>query len=149
MSTPRPILVAENNPQDVELMLNTLQGLNLPNEIVVVQHGADVLDFLHQRKAFGGRPALQPALVLLDIKMPHIDGFDVLRQIRADDELRTVPVVILASSREESDVVKGYELGANGYIVKPVDFEEFVSTVSQLGVFWALINEPPPIARHG
>ena len=144
MSKLRPILLAEDNPNDVELTMTALRNLNLANEIVVVNNGAEVLDFLHRRNAFAQRPDVQPAVVLLDLKMPRVDGLEALRQIRADAATRTLPIVILTSSREESDLVRGYQLGANGYVVKPVDFEQFISAVSQLGVFWALINEPPP-----
>ena len=147
MSTLRPILLAEDNPNDVELTLTALQTLNLENEVVVVHNGSDVLDFLHCREAFAGRKPVPPAVVVLDLKMPRVDGLDALREIRADPDLRTIPVVILTSSREESDLLKGYELGANGYVVKPVDFEQFMTAVSQIGVFWALINEPPPLSR--
>jgi CheY-like chemotaxis protein len=145
MSTLRPILLAEDNPNDVELTLTALHNLNLANDIFVVQNGAEVLDFLHRRNGFATRPAILPAVVLLDLKMPLVDGLEALRQIRADDELRTIPIVILTSSREESDLVKGYQLGANGYVVKPVDFDQFMAAVAKLGVFWALINEPPPL----
>jgi CheY-like chemotaxis protein len=145
MSTLRPILLAEDNPNDVELTLTALHNLNLANDIFVVQNGAEVLDFLRRRNGFSSRPAIPPAVVLLDLKMPLVDGLEALRQIRADDELRTIPIVILTSSREESDLVKGYQLGANGYVVKPVDFDQFMAAVAKLGVFWALINEPPPL----
>jgi CheY-like chemotaxis protein len=141
----RPILLAEDNPNDIELTLSALQSLNLANEIVVVNDGAMVLDFLWRRNSFAGRPAVLPIVVLLDLKMPKVDGLEALRQIRADAELRMLPIVILTSSREEADLVRGYSLGANGYVVKPVDFDEFTSSVSQLGVYWALINEPPPV----
>jgi len=144
----RPILLAEDNPNDVELTLTALHSLNLANEIVVVNDGADVLDFLHRRNAFRDRPDLPPAVILLDLKMPKVDGLEALRLIRNDPETRVLPIVILTSSREESDLVKGYQLGANAYVVKPVDFEQFISAVSQLGVFWALVNEPPPAAPH-
>lgn len=140
----RPILLAEDNPNDVELTLTALHSLNLANEIIVVKDGAETLDFLHRRNAFSERPAVHPAVILLDLKMPRVDGLEALRQIRADPQIRTLPIVILTSSREENDLVKGYQLGANAYVVKPVDFEQFISAVSQLGVFWALINEPPP-----
>ena len=143
----RPILLAEDNPNDVELTLTALHSLNLANEIVVVNDGAEVLDFLRRRNRFRERPDVPPAVILLDLKMPRVDGLEALRQIRADAEIRTLPIVILTSSREESDLVKGYQLGANAYVVKPVDFEQFISAVSQLGVFWALINEPPPAPR--
>lgn len=140
----RPILLAEDNPNDVELTLTALHSLNLANEIIVVNDGADVMDFLHRRRAFSARPPVQPVVIMLDLKMPRVDGLEALRQIRADPELRVLPIVILTSSREENDLVKGYQLGANAYVVKPVDFDQFISAVSQLGVFWALINEPPP-----
>jgi CheY-like chemotaxis protein len=141
----RPILLAEDNPNDLELTLTALHTLNLANEIVVVNDGAEALDFLHRRNSFSERPPLPPAVILLDLKMPRVDGLEALRQIRADPQLKLLPIVILTSSREENDLVKGYRLGANAYVVKPVDFEQFISAVSQLGVFWGLINEPPPI----
>jgi CheY-like chemotaxis protein len=140
----RPILLAEDNPNDVELTLTALHSLNLINEIVVVHDGAKAMDFLHHRNEFATRPNIRPAVVLLDLKMPKVDGLEALRQIRDDAALKTLPVVILTSSREEADLVRGYQLGANAYVVKPVDFDEFISAVSQLGVFWALVNEPPP-----
>jgi CheY-like chemotaxis protein len=140
----RPILLAEDNPNDVELTLTALHSLNLANEIVVVNDGAQALDFLYRRNAFSDRAALPPAVILLDLKMPRVDGLEALREIRAHPDTRTLPIVILTSSREENDLVKGYQLGANAYVVKPVDFDQFISAVSQLGVFWALINEPPP-----
>jgi CheY-like chemotaxis protein len=145
MTSFRPILLAEDNPNDVELTLTALRSLNLANEIVVVHDGAEVMDFLHRRNAFANRAAGQPAVLLLDLKMPRVDGLEALRRIRADPELRLLPIVILTSSREEADLVRGYQLGANGYVVKPVDFDQFISAVSQLGVFWALVNEPPPV----
>jgi CheY-like chemotaxis protein len=144
----RPILLAEDNPNDVELTLTALHALNLANEIVVVSDGAEALDFLHRRNGFRDRAATPPAVILLDLKMPRVDGLEALRQIRSDPETRTLPIVILTSSREETDLVKGYQLGANAYVVKPVDFEQFISAVSQLGVFWALINEPPPTSQR-
>lgn len=146
MATLRPILLAEDNPNDVELTLTALHALNLANEIVVVHNGAEVLDFLHCRGRFAQRPPLAPAVVLLDLKMPRVDGLEALRQIRAHPDTGMLPIVILTSSREENDLVKGYSLGANSYVVKPVDFDEFVSAVSQLGIFWGILNEPPPLA---
>jgi CheY-like chemotaxis protein len=144
MANLRPILLAEDNPNDVELTLTALHSLNLANEIIVVNDGAQVLDFLHRRNNFSSRPAVAPAVILLDLKMPRVDGLVALRQIRSDPIHRMLPIVILTSSREENDLVKGYEQGANAYVVKPVDFDQFISAISQLGVFWALINEPPP-----
>jgi CheY-like chemotaxis protein len=144
----RPILLAEDNPNDVELTLTALHSLNLANEIVVVGDGSEALDFLLRRNGYHDRPATPPAVILLDLKMPRVDGLEALRQIRANPEIRTLPIVILTSSREETDLVKGYQLGANAYVVKPVDFEQFISAVTQLGVFWALINEPPPATQR-
>ena len=144
MSSLRPILLAEDNPNDVELTLTALHTLNLANEIAVVHNGAEVLDFVHRRNAYAQRDDVQPAVILLDLKMPRVDGLETLRQLRANPETKTIPIVILTSSREENDLVKGYELGANSYVVKPVDFDQFISAVSQLGVFWAIVNEPPP-----
>jgi len=145
MSSLRPILLAEDNPNDVELTLTALHSLNLRNEITVVHDGAQALDFLHPRNGFAGRADVPPVVAILDLKMPRLDGLEALRQIRQDPDLRTIPVVILTSSREEADVVKGYELGVNAYVVKPVDFDAFISAVSQLGIFWALVNELPPV----
>jgi CheY-like chemotaxis protein len=144
MAALRPILLAEDSPNDVELTLAALRMLKLANEIVVVRDGAEVLDFIHGRGAHAGRPPIAPAVVLLDLKMPRVDGLTVLRHIRESQEFRTLPVVILTSSREESDLERGYGLGANAYVVKPVDFNEFLKAVSQVGLFWALVNEPPP-----
>lgn len=143
-SSLRPILLAEDNPNDVELVVTALQDARLLNEIVTVSDGAQALDYLFRRGAYAGRSGLSPAVIMLDLKMPKVDGREVLRQIRADPELRTVPVVVLTSSREESDLVETYQLGVNAYVVKPVDFEEFASAVAKLGFFWALLNEPPP-----
>jgi CheY-like chemotaxis protein len=144
MAALRPILLAEDNPNDVELTLSALHSLNLANNVVVVHDGGEALDFLRRRNRFATRANNAPAVVLLDLKMPKVDGLEALRLIRADPELRLTPVVILTSSREEADLVKGYELGANAYVVKPVDFEQFISAISKLGVFWAVVNEPPP-----
>jgi CheY-like chemotaxis protein len=144
MSMLRPILLAEDNPNDVELTLTALESLKLANEVVVVNNGAEVLDFLRRKNAFAGRTTLQPALILLDLKMPRVTGLEALEQIRSDEELKNLPTVILTSSREEIDLAKSYNLGVNGYVVKPVDFDCFIKAVSQIGVFWALTNEPPP-----
>lgn len=140
----RPILLAEDNPNDVELTLTALHSLNLANEIVVVHDGGQALDFLRRKNKFATRVDQPPAVAILDLKMPRVDGLEALRQIRADPQFRLLPVVILTSSREEADLVKGYELGANAYVVKPVGFDQFISAISQLGVFWAVVNEPPP-----
>jgi CheY-like chemotaxis protein len=145
MKRPRPILLAEDNPNDVELILSAFAGANFVNEIQVVHDGEQALDFLHRRGAHASRTGPQPAVILLDLKMPKVDGREVLRHVRTDPELRHIPVVILTSSREESDLLASYQLGANAFVVKPVDFQEFISAVSKLGFFWALLNEPPPL----
>ncbi len=138
------ILLAEDDPNDVELTLEALAGHNLANRVVVAHDGVEVMDYLRCENAFAGRPQRLPAVMLLDIKMPRKDGLEVLREIRSDSTLRRLPVVMLTSSREEQDIVASYDLGANAYVVKPVDFQEFMHAVEQLGVFWALLNERPP-----
>jgi CheY-like chemotaxis protein len=144
MKRPRPILLAEDNPNDIELILTAFQDAHFVNEIHVTHDGEQALDFLHRRGAYAARTGPQPAVILLDLKMPKVDGREVLRHVRTDPELRHIPVVILTSSREESDLLASYQLGANAFVVKPVDFQEFISAVSRLGFFWALLNEPPP-----
>ncbi len=140
----RRILLAEDDPNDVELTLIALRERHLANEVDVVNNGAQALDYLFRRGEYAQRSPEHPAVVLLDIKMPKIDGLEVLRQIRGDPAVCHLPVVILTSSREEGDLVRSYELGVNAYVVKPVDFDQFVHAVSELGMFWAVINEPPP-----
>ncbi len=140
----RSILLAEDSPQDVELILSALGEHNLANEVVVVKDGAEALDYLYRRAAYASRPEEQPALVLLDLKMPKIDGLQVLRTIKEDNNLKSLPVVMLTSSRAESDLLASYKMGVNAYVVKPVDFQQFVKAVSMVGVFWAVVNEPPP-----
>lgn len=147
MSTLRPILLVEDSPNDVELIVTALRDARLVNEIVITHDGEQALDFLFRRGAHAGRSTLEPAVILLDLKMPKVDGREVLRRIRADANLRLTPVVVLTSSREEQDLFETYHLGANAYLVKPVDFEAFISAVGKLGVFWALLNEPPPLPR--
>jgi len=140
----RRILLVEDDPRDVELTLTALEEYNLANEVVVTRDGAEALDYLYCRGEFAGRPNDNPAVLLLDLKLPKVDGLEVLQQIKSDDNLRMVPVVVLTSSREEKDMVTSYKLGVNAYVVKPVDFHEFVNAVKELGMFWAIINEPPP-----
>jgi CheY-like chemotaxis protein len=140
----KTILLAEDSPLDVEMTIAALEAHNLANEVVVVNDGAEALDYLYCREKFRSRPAGNPAVVLLDLKMPKVDGLEVLRQIKQDDALRTIPIVMLTSSREEQDLVTSYRLGVNAYVVKPVAFEAFIKAVKELGVFWALVNEPPP-----
>jgi len=144
MPTVRPILLAEDNANDAELIVSALQQAHLANEIVVTEDGEQALDFLHRRGRHAGRTGPQPGVILLDLKMPKVDGHEVLRQIRSDPALRSLPVVILTSSREESDLLQTYQQGVNAYVVKPVDFKEFTAAVGKLGCFWALLNELPP-----
>jgi CheY-like chemotaxis protein len=141
------ILLAEDNPKDVDLTTRALAQSNLANRLDVVNDGVQALEYLRREGAYADREPEEPAAILLDIKMPRMDGLEVLREIRADPKLRRLPVVILTSSREEQDLIAGYDLGANAYVVKPVDFDDFIKAVKQLGVFWALINEPQPEVR--
>jgi CheY-like chemotaxis protein len=141
--TVKRILLAEDSDRDAELTLNALAQHHLVNEIERVRDGVETLDYLYRRGQFSSRPNGNPAVVLLDLKMPKVDGLEVLRQIRSDPQLKVIPVVVMTSSNEEQDVVSSYELGANAYVVKPVKFNEFVDAVKQVGVFWAIINQPP------
>jgi CheY-like chemotaxis protein len=138
------ILMVEDDPNDVELTLTALGEYNLANEVVVTRDGAEALDYLYCRGNFADRATDNPAVLLLDLKLPKVDGLQVLQQIKSDDKLRVIPVVVLTSSREERDMVASYRLGVNAYVVKPVDFHEFVNAIKELGVFWAVINQPPP-----
>jgi CheY-like chemotaxis protein len=138
------ILMVEDDPRDVELSLTALEQHNLANEVIVVGDGEEALDYLYRRGKFMARADGNPAVILLDLKLPKVDGFEVLERIRADDALKLIPVVVLTSSREERDMAASYKLGVNAYVVKPVDFHDFVNAVKELGVFWAIINEPPP-----
>lgn len=147
MDAPARILLAEDSPQDVEMTLAAFAEHKLSNEIIVVNDGEQALDYLFSRGRFESRPAGNPILVLLDLKMPKVDGLEVLRQIKQDDALRSTPVVMLTSSREEQDIVRSYRLGINAYVVKPVDFHAFIEAVKQLGTFWTIHNEPPPATR--
>lgn len=144
MSELKRILLVEDTPNDVELTLAALDEAHLANEVVVVRDGAEALDYLYERGEFAERTSGHPAVVLLDLKLPKVDGLEVLEQVKADAELRAIPIVMLTSSREERDLVRSYHLGVNAYVVKPVDFAEFAGAVRDLGLFWAIINEPPP-----
>jgi CheY-like chemotaxis protein len=136
--------MVEDDPRDVELSLTALEEYHLANEIVVARDGEQALDYLYCRGAFRDRARGNPSVVLLDLKLPKVDGLEILRQIKTDRTLATIPVVVLTSSREERDLVASYKLGVNAYVVKPVDFHEFANAIKELGIFWALINEPPP-----
>jgi len=144
MTDLKRILLAEDNEHDVELTLSALSEYRLANEVVVTRDGAEALDYLYRRGAFRLREEGNPVVVLLDLKMPKVDGLEALRQIKQDGALRQIPVVMLTSSREENDLVESYRLGVNAYVVKPVEFSRFVQAVRELGVFWAVINEAPP-----
>jgi CheY-like chemotaxis protein len=138
------ILIVEDDPKDVELTLTALEEYNLANEVVVTRDGEEALDYLYCRGNFKMRTGDNPAVLLLDLKLPKVDGLEVLQQMKSDEKLRMIPVVVLTSSREEKDMVTSYKLGVNAYVVKPVDFHEFVNAIKELGIFWAIINEPPP-----
>ncbi|HBI68180.1 MAG TPA: two-component system response regulator [Massilia sp.] len=140
----KPILLVEDNPHDLELTLVALAKSQLANEVVVVRDGAEALDYLLRRGEFAERPEGNPAVTLLDLKLPKVDGLEVLAEIRKTGALKSMPVVMLTSSKEEQDLVRSYELGVNAYVVKPVDFKEFVCAIADLGIFWAVLNEPPP-----
>ena len=138
------ILLAEDSDADLELTLAALGEHHLANEVVVARDGAEALEYLQRKGRYKDRGPGQPAVILLDLKMPMVDGLEVLRVVKNDPELRRVPVVMLTSSREEQDLVESYQLGVNAYVVKPVDFSQFLEAVKQLGMFWAVVNEPPP-----
>ncbi len=141
---PVEILLVEDNPQDVELTLRALKKHNLANHVLVVRDGAEALEFIFGTGAYASRPiGSTPKVILLDLKLPKVDGLEVLRQIKADERTRVVPVVVLTSSKEEQDIVTSYQLGVNSYMVKPVDFDQFMRCVSELGFYWLVCNEPP------
>lgn len=144
------ILLVEDNSDDEELTLRAFRKNHLGNEVTVARDGAEALDYLFGTGSFAGRdPAETPALVLLDLKLPKVDGHEVLRRLRADPRTRLVPVVVLTTSAEETDLVRSYAEGANSYVCKPVDFAEFVEAVRSLGLYWLVLNEPPPRERTG
>lgn len=144
MSLFKPILLVEDNPRDLELTLVALNKSHLANEVVVARDGVEALEYLRCEGPHANRPKGNPAVVLLDLKLPKVDGMQVLEAIKSDDDLKAMPVVVLTSSREERDLLKSYKLGVNAYVVKPVDFSEFIEAVRDLGIFWAVLNEPPP-----
>jgi len=138
------ILLVEDDSKDVELTLTALEEYNLANEVIVARDGEEALEYLYSRGKFKTRSGDNPSVMLLDLKLPKVDGLEVLKQIKSEEKLRMIPVVVLTSSKEEKDMVASYRLGVNAYVVKPVDFHEFVNAIKELGVFWAVINEPPP-----
>jgi len=144
MQTLKRILLVEDDPKDVELTLTALSECDLAGEILVARDGVEALDYLYRRGAFALRPDGNPIVILLDLKLPGLDGIQLLKKLKSDEQMRLIPVVVLTSSREDRDLKRCYELGVNAYVVKPVRFPEFVAVVKEVGVFWALINESPP-----
>ncbi|GAC1036171.1 response regulator [Pseudomonas sp. No.117] len=144
----KPIVLVEDNPHDLELTLVALERSQLANDVVVLRDGAEAVDYLLRREPHADREPGNPAVMLLDLKLPKVDGLEVLELVRSTPELCSIPVVMLTSSREEPDLEKAYELGVNAYVVKPVEFRDFVAAISDLGVFWAVLNEPPPGSRR-
>jgi CheY-like chemotaxis protein len=144
----KPILLVEDNPNDLELTLIALSKSQLANEVVIARDGAEALDYLNRRGEYRSRVEGNPAVVLLDLKLPKVDGLEVLKEVRNTPHLKSLPVVMLTSSKEEQDLLRSYELGVNAYVVKPVDFSEFLRAISDLGIFWAVLNEPPPGSRR-
>jgi CheY-like chemotaxis protein len=144
MTDLRPILLVEDSPKDLELTLAALRKCQLANDIVIARDGEEAIDYLSFSGKHAGRAEGYPAVVLLDLKLPKVDGLEVLERIKGDTSLRHIPVVMLTSSREEQDLVRSYELGVNAFVVKPVEFSKFFQAIEDLGVFWAVLNEPPP-----
>jgi CheY-like chemotaxis protein len=140
----KPILLVEDDPRDLELTLVALGRSQLANEVIVVRDGEAALEYLNRSGEFAGRAEGNPAVVLLDLKLPKVNGLEVLQTVRGTEQLRSIPVVMLTSSHEESDVLRSYQLGVNAYVVKPVEFKQFVEAIADLGIFWAVLNEPPP-----
>jgi CheY-like chemotaxis protein len=140
----KPILLVEDNPKDLELTLAALEKSQLANEVMIARDGAEALDFIFRRGIYAQRQCDNPAVVLLDLKLPKVNGLEVLAEVKNHPETRHVPVVMLTSSREETDLLRSYELGVNAFVVKPVDFHEFFEAIRDLGMFWAVLNEPPP-----
>lgn len=144
----RRLLLVDDNPNDTEMALEALQEHKLANDVVALKDGAEALDWLYRRGPYAARQEGNPAVILLDLKMPKVDGLEVLRQIKSDPALKVIPIVMMTSSREEQDLVKSYSLGVNAYVVKPLDFHEFIDAIRALGAFWAVLNEPPPQAAN-
>jgi CheY-like chemotaxis protein len=141
------ILLADDSPQDIELTLTALEEFHLAGDVMTVRDGVEALDYLYHQGEFRNSDAEAPLVVILDLKMPRVDGLEVLRRMKHDPTLRAIPVVMLTSSREDSDLIESYQLGANAYVVKPVEFQQFLNAVRRLAVFWATVNEPPPGSR--
>jgi CheY-like chemotaxis protein len=142
---PKRILLVDDSPRDLEMALDALEQYNLGNEVVTLRDGADALDYLFRRDRFAERDDGDPAVILLDLKMPKVDGLEVLRQVKSDERLKVIPIVVMTCSREEQDIVRSYKLGVNAYVVKPLNFHEFVDAMKVVGAFWVVLNEPPKI----
>ena len=140
----KPILLVEDDPRDLELTLVALERSQLANEVIIVRDGEAALEYLNRAGEYAGRAEGNPAVVLLDLKLPKVNGLEVLQSVRGTEPLRSIPVVMLTSSHEETDVLRSYQLGVNAYVVKPVEFKQFVEAIADLGIFWAVLNEPPP-----
>jgi len=145
MSVNKHILLVEDDDKDVELILTALKSHNLANDVDVVNDGEEALDYLYRRNKYKDRTSKNPVVILLDLKMPKVDGLEVLREIKSDDHLKIIPVVVLTSSKEEKDIVESYKLGVNAYVVKPVKFQKFIEAIKELGLFWLIFNQPPPV----
>ena len=143
------LLLVDDSPQDTELILDALEEFRVANEIVCLRDGVEALDYLYRRQDFAGRPEGHPSVVLLDLKMPRVDGLEVLRQVKGDPELKRIPIVVMTSSREEKDLLRSYELGVNAYVVKPLDFSQFTEAIRAVGAFWGVVNHPPPESGKG
>ncbi|OZI60525.1 response regulator [Bordetella genomosp. 11] len=144
----RPILLVEDNPNDIELTLTALRQCNIANEVVVLRDGAEALDYVYRRGAHAARPLGEPSVILLDLKLPKVDGLEVLERIKSDNDHKQIPVVMLTSSKEEKDLVRSYQSGVNSFVVKPVEFSAFFEAIRNLGMFWAIVNQPPPPRRR-
>lgn len=142
---PKRILLVDDSPRDTEMAVDALQQYHLANEVTTLRDGAEALDYMYRRGEFAARRDSDPAVILLDLKMPRVDGIEVLRQLKADPRFRHIPVVVMTSSREDQDLKKCYDLGVNAYVVKPLTFHEFIEAIKTLGTFWAVLNEPPPL----
>ena len=147
MNDLRPILLVEDNPNDIELTLTALRQCNIANEVIVLRDGAEALDYVYRRGSHAGRPVGEPSVILLDLKLPKVDGLEVLERIKSDAEHKQIPIVMLTSSKEEKDLVRSYQSGVNSFVVKPVEFSEFFEAIRNLGMFWAILNQPPPLRR--
>lgn len=148
MNDLRPILLVEDNPNDIELTLTALRQCNIANDVIVLRDGAEALDYVYRRGVHASRPPGEPSVILLDLKLPKVDGLEVLERIKSDADHKQIPIVMLTSSREEKDLVRSYQSGVNSFVVKPVEFSEFFEAIRNLGMFWAIVNQPPPPRRR-